>query len=248
MSRFAAAKLFSRRRASRRGLTLLEMLVVLVILLSLGTMIVPTLSWIGSRSQRFATQENLARLREMLVNQYLIDMGELPRPRLALTSGSGSTRVDHPQLVYLFVNPDTHEDGDATNDFFTPGNVLSGRRWQGPYVLHSGSEYFVTDTDTDLATGSNYTNRYGVGDATTRIGDPTVIDAWGNPIVIQEPSTAADDDIDRQHTRVVSPGPDGVLDTPPDELLPTRDQRGDDVMLFLFRHDEHNDEYLDMSP
>lgn len=252
-----------------RGLTLLELLVVLVILTALGTLLIPSLSWMGERSQRLATQENLRRLREMLVNEYEIDMGELPRPRADLFAAANSGRVNHPQLVYLFVHPDTHEDGDLTNDFrHPPGTtVLSGRRWNGPYIQHSGMEYFVTDTDNDVSLGTNYTSRYGVGDLTTRVGDPTVTDAWGRPIVIQEPDADTDDDgvadVDldgdgdqdaddlefaRMHTRLVSPGRDGVIDTDPDLLMPTIGQRFDDEIVFLYRHDEFNDTMLDLDP
>lgn len=253
----------------RSGLTLLELLIVLVILTALGTMLVPSLSWMGQRSQRLATQENLRRLRELLVNEYQIDMGELPRPRAELVGGASATRVDHPQLVYLFVHPDTHEDGFLGNDFSHPPGttVLSGRRWNGPYVQHSGMEYFVTDSDSDLTTGTNYTPRYGVGDLGTRVGDPTITDAWGHPIVIQEPDADTDDDgaadIDfdgdgdqdaddiafaRLHSRLVSPGRDGIVDTDPDLLMPNLSQRFDDEIVFLYRHDEFNDAMLELEP
>lgn len=230
----------------RPGLTLLELVIVLVILTALGTLLVPTMSSIGQRSQVLTTQETLRRLRETLINQYEVDMGELPRPRADIAAAG--TRPDHPQLVYLFVNPDTHEDGDSTNDWEqAQATVLSGRRWQGPYVQHSGMEYFVTDSDSDPSMGTNFTSRYGLGDAATRVGDPTVIDAWGNPIIIQEPATAADDELDRRHTRLVSAGRDGRISTDPDILMPTLAQRGDDQILFLYRADENNDRMLDLS-
>jgi type II secretory pathway pseudopilin PulG len=249
------------KRFRRGGLTLLELLVVLVILTALGTLLVPSLSWMGDRSQRLATQENLRRLREVLVNDYLVDMGELPRPRAGLAVGG--TRQDHPQLLYLFVNPDTHEDGDPTNDFIVEGTVLSGRRWNGPYVMHSGMEYFISDTDGDHALGDNFTARYGnsdLTDPTNRIGDPTITDAWGRPIVIQEPTgdvsnlntltqgslSPAEIELGRRHTRLVSAGRDGRIDTHPNVLMPTLAERGDDEILFLFRHDEFNDTMLDL--
>lgn len=236
-----------RSACPHRGLTLMELLVVLVILLSLSTLLIPTLSWIGERSQQIATLESLSRLRELLLNRYMLEMGELPRPRLALTGPSG-TRANHPQLVYLFVNPDTHEDGNPDNDFINSGtSVLSGRRWEGPYVTHPGLEYYVTDTDSSLTTGTNFTNRYGVGDITTRVGDPTVTDAWGHPLVIQEPDADGNgttDAIERQHTRIVSAGRNGIIDTPPDVLMPSRNQRVDDLVVYLFRHDEHGDDLL----
>lgn len=244
-------------RSSRSGLTLLELIVVLVILLALSTLIVPVLSWIGKRSQAIATRDNLVRLRETIVNRYVVDMGDLPRPRKQLVDNN--TRIDHPQLVYLFVNPRYHEDTlGIYNDLQVDTNALGAQRWQGPYVTHSGSEYFVTDTDTDLSTGTNYTSRYGVGTLgttpETRIGDPTVIDAWGQPIVIQEPILGSTpipgvtQQIARQYARLVSPGPNGNIDTPPDELMPTLAQRNDDLVLFLFRHDEYGDNHLSVEP
>lgn len=238
-------------KSRRRGLTLLEMLIVLVIMVALGTMMIPSLSWIGQNSQRVSTQENLARLRELLVNKYYVDMGQLPRPRADMI-GADPKRVDNPQLVYLFVNPDTFEDTDTTtSDLYAPTNVLSGRRWQGPYLMHSGSEFYATDSDSDLGTGTNFTRRYGKGVATTKIGDPTVVDAWGAPIVIQEPlgdgSTTLTALERRQYTRLVSAGRNGILDTPPDTAMPTLTQRQDDVVLFLFRHDEFGDVNLEMN-
>jgi len=252
-------------QAPRPGLTLLELLIVLVILTALGTMLIPSLSWVGERSQRLTTQENLRRIREMVVNEYQVDMGELPRPRPAAFAGAAATRVNHPQLVYLFVNPDTHDDGNVANDFVVEGTVLSGRRWNGPYVQHSGMEYFANDADTSLATGTNYTTRYGVGDAATRMGDPTITDGWGHAIVFQEPDVDTDDDgvadtdlngdgntddedirYARIHTRLVSPGRNGRLETDPDALMPTIGDRGDDEIVFLYRHDEFNDAMLDL--
>ena len=250
-----------RQRRARNGLTLLELLVVLVILLALSTMLIPTIGWMGERSQEVATLENLHRLREMLTNRYLLDMGELPRPRAELVTAGD--RLDHPQMMWLFVNPDTYDDGDDSNDWTAtstntangrPMTVLSGRQWNGPYVQHSGAEYFVTDTDNDPATGFNFTDRYGLGvwdpSTNSRIGDPTVVDAWSNPIVIQEPDADDNDvisDIERRHTRLVSAGPDNYLDTPPDVLMPTKAERDDDIVLFLFRHDDHGDELLEMT-
>lgn len=255
---FAAGKVGS----IRRGLTLLELLVVLVILLALSTLVIPTIGWLGERSQEVATLENLHRLRELLTNQYMVDMGgELPRP-----PAGDAVREPHPQMLFLFVNPDTYG-GDSWDDWGTsltqpnarPTTALSGRNWNGPYMQHSGSQYFVTDTSTD-GSGSGFTNRYGEGVVTDRNGDPTVVDAWSNPIVIQQPyieeieeeldglnlSDSQKAEFARRHARLVSAGRDGIINTPPGVAMPTKEQRNDDLVLFLFRHDDYGDELLEL--
>jgi prepilin-type N-terminal cleavage/methylation domain-containing protein len=230
----------------RRGLTLLELLVVLAILVSLATIIVPVIGTFGRKSQEVATRENLLRLQELLVNQYRADMGELPRPNLTLFASSG--RVNHPQLRYLFVNPDTE---NITRLEGT--TILSARQWKGPYVRHGGARY---QKDTIATPGEGqvdrkFTEAYGLGDTTANQGDPTVLDAWGRPIVLQEPSTGtlySPSTTDKTYTRLVSAGPNGIIDTPLDVLMPTENQRKDDVIIFLFRHDEYGEGTVSLDP
>ena len=235
----------------RRGLTLLELLVVLTILISLATIIVPVIGTFGRKSQEVATRENMLRLQELITNKYQPDMNrELPRPNLTLP---GSIRVDHPQLRYLFVNPDTE---DITT---TPGaTLLSARRWQGPYVKHSGARYATSVSNTSVSV--TFSAAYGVGDLAAGTasgtmsgfgGDPTILDAWGKPVVIQEPSTHGaftPDATDKTYARLVSAGPNGAIDTPLTVLMPTPEQRGDDILIFLSRHDEFGPDFLKLEP
>lgn len=245
------------RRTRRSGLTLLEMLIVLTILVALGTIIVPSLSYLGKRSQKLASRENLCRLQDLIVNRYIPDMGELPRPAIDEDTGDvlETGREDHPQLRYLFVNPDRTSDANEYNDQDKATSLLSDRNWQGPYTMHTGAEYDFDDADT-----RNFTTIYGVED------DPVIYDAWGHPIVLQWPTEtptgvvdedgdgSTDDEIleiQRRYVRLVSAGPDGVLDTPIDKLMPddtdsATDGRDDDILVFLFRHDEHGDGYLNL--
>jgi type II secretory pathway pseudopilin PulG len=233
-------------------LTLLELLIVLTILVALGTLIVPTISYLGKRSQRLATRENLCRIQELIVDRYLVDMEELPRPVVDPTSGDvlepgsvSGNRANHPQLRYLFVNPDMTYDSDDYNDQ-NKGEILSVRSWKGPYLLHTGGNFDFDDADAD-----NFGVIYG------EPGDPVILDAWGHPIVLQQPTetpagyTDPDDilRIQKMHVRLVSAGPDGELDTPPEALRPDDTSvagvgRDDDLVVFLFRHDEYGDEYL----
>jgi prepilin-type N-terminal cleavage/methylation domain-containing protein len=224
----------------RRGLTLLELLVVLVILISLATIVVPVIGTFGRKSQQVATRENLLQLQDLLMNRYMADMGELPRPG---TAGIAAGRPNHPQLRYLFVNPD-NEDIAPTSG----ATLLSSRHWQAPYVRHAGARY-------RLDTANNFTTAYGLADVMTTDtppvisvpGDPTVLDAWGRPIVIQEPSTHGEltpDATDKTYARLVSAGANGKIDTSPTVRMPNAAQRGDDVVIFLFRHDEYGEDFL----
>jgi prepilin-type N-terminal cleavage/methylation domain-containing protein len=229
-----------RRHPCRRsGLTLLEMLVVLVILVATATMIVPIVGGFGSKSQQVSTRENFARLQELLVNQYKADMGELPRPG-SLGLSANPPRNDHPQLRYLFINPDTE---NITNT--TGTNFLSARVWRGPYVLHRGSRLPSTSSSSpDPFFGvTPDPTVFGIGDVVdsqgniTSPGDPTVIDAWGHPVVIQVPS-------DPTYSRLVSAGPNGKIDTLESVNMPdntsTATGRGDDVLFFLYRADQYD--------
>ncbi|MFW5693486.1 MAG: prepilin-type N-terminal cleavage/methylation domain-containing protein [Thermoguttaceae bacterium] len=232
-----------------RGLTLLELLIVLTILVALSTIIVPTMGYLGRRSQSLAARENLYRLQELIVNRYWADMGELPRPAVDVDGDViEPDRLDHPQLRYLFVNPDRAADADDPFLYQKSANLLSGRTWQGPYLSHSGARYTITDAD---GTGTGFTDRYGED------GDPAVLDAWGRPIVLQVPDESATDlptdlgefteaQIRRLHARLVSAGPNGRIETPTDVLMPSAAERGDDVVVFLFRHDEDGDGFLDL--
>jgi len=250
-------------KANRGGLTLLELLIVLTILVALASIVVPRLGFLGRKSQRLATMENLCTMQELIVNRYMADMGELPRPAVdsggtVLDAGSVSgVRADHPQLRYLFVNPDKTADADPYNDQSKGENMLAGRCWQGPYTMHTGANWrFGGETDpADPDYHRGFTTLYGEP-GTTGTGDPTVFDAWGHPIVLQEPTEApsgiTDPDelarIQHQHVRLVSAGEDGVLDTPTDVLMPDTTQRNDDLVVFLFRHDEYGEVFQNLEP
>lgn len=203
------------------GLTLFELLLVMGILTILGTLVVPMVGDRLGQSREDATRQSLLRLREVIVDTYHGDMNDVPRRPDPFASESD--RSDAPQLVYLFVNPEKYEDGDATTrDYDTTFDPISRLGWRGPYLQHQGDGFVYT---VDEARG--FGRRYG------EPGDPAVLDGWGNPIVLQQPTDAGATEYDRrQHTRLVSAGPDGVIDTDPDELFP--EERGDDLVLFLW--------------
>ena len=250
----------------RRGLTLLELVVVLVILVALATVVVPLIGPFGSQSQAISTRENLARLQELIVNRYMVDMHdasgnpELPRPG---HKGNTDGRPNHPQLRYLFVNPGPGWSDAATTDTSaeTPfassdTTLLSRRRWNGPYITHQGARYQINNgtSPLDATKTIGFSNVYGLGDTVdsstgeiTAPGDPTVFDAWANPIVIQVPNTSGGTtptSTDAKYARLVSAGSNGVLDTSESVRMPTASERGDDVIMFLFVPDQYGSGYV----
>jgi prepilin-type N-terminal cleavage/methylation domain-containing protein len=96
--------------------------------------------------------------------------------------------------------------------------------WHGPYLNPTAGTYKVNIAD-------GFTADYGA------TGDPTPVDAWNHPIVIQIPSS------DPTYARLVSAGQDGIIQTPLNYLdangkpYPPKSMRGDDVVLFLLRPD-----------
>ncbi len=201
--------MFTGRATKRRGLTLLELVVVLVILAALAGLAVPLIGQLAGDSRADVTRQSLVEIRNVIANMYWDDMGKrLPRPG---TAGLGGGRRDHPQMRYLFLNPDANpEDTVRTYD---PAYRLG---WRGPYLMNPGGRFPVPN--------GNFTDSYGLE------GDPAVLDGWGKPIVIQNPGMTGDGS---QDVRLVSAGLNGILTIPPDKASDSLSdaEKGDDVWL-----------------
>lgn len=152
-----------KQQHSRRGLTLLELIVVLTILVALaGIGLVrmgPGLRLnVGGEA---LTPEEIATRQTMAVVRSAI---------LGSDSGTPGFRQDtgrYPEtMAELFVQP---TDVPEFNPAYRSG-------WRGPYIQPSGVRYTV-----DLATG--FTVDYGDD------GDPAVLDGWGRPLVLQQDDT-----------------------------------------------------------
>jgi prepilin-type N-terminal cleavage/methylation domain-containing protein len=187
---------------SHRGLTLVEIVVVVAILAILAGAIVPIVSHYAAESKVTATQASLAAVRDAIMGTtnapgYLGDVGQLPTTMKDL--------LVQPTGVQSF-NRDTN----------------SG--WHGPYLL-------------------NATGTYPRNDAYGQVGDPAILDAWGNAIVLQVPTAGSTPAINAAFARLVSAGQNGVLDTPLNTLdglsnpYPSAGLRGDDVVLFVNHSD-----------
>jgi len=188
---------FPMRSTRRRGLTLLEIVVVLTILVVVAGVVVPMVANITSggsfntpggpkSAQRIVTEATMMRIRDAIMGSgvrpgYFGDLGALPWPH-------PGSREDHPQLRYLFVNPATE---DKTRDF----DPNTRRGWRGPYVVNPTGRYLVDGP-------RGFLDLYGEN------GDPALIDAWGSPIVVVLRSESG-----RTNAYLVSAGEDAALDT-----------------------------------
>lgn len=132
---------------------------------------------------------------------------------------------------------DCRRDGRAEPRAFTAWDETRGRGWRGPYIAaHTG--FFPAPEDRRFRDDMTFAERgffpslahlripRAFRDATKAsvygfVGEPTLVDPWGNPYVVQIPPPQAFSDVTNvsdlvrfSFARVVSAGPDGVLSTP----------------------------------
>ncbi len=190
------------RRRVRNGLSLIELIVVLAVLIAVAGVAVVNYGPVASRAQDEATRAALRELRDVFVGNaagpgYLSDVGRAydnPDPNL-----SAAQRVAYRQeMRFLFAPPEfaTEPAGIVVSDF----DPVTRRGWRGPYLR-------------DVAR-----------------------DGWGTPLVLQVPFEAfspPDDDEARRHARLVSAGPNGVIDTPLTWYLPADRPTSDDLIVYL---------------
>lgn len=230
------------------GFTLMELLVVVVILSALAAMVVSQVDSSRENAELTVVRADLQTVSEAVFGSaagkgYLQDMKHVPG--------------------FRSVNFRIHDLFSAS--LYPAYDPVADRGWRGPYLRKSSA---VANTDSSRnglfpASGDRRFN----GDATFLernfytttsasdyglAGDFAVADPWGNPVVIQVPppiafSGATDDTKRFRYVRLVSAGPDGVLETPPDRLAGklangTAAARGDDLVLFPNRPDVHETE------
>lgn len=171
----------------RAGLTLVELVVVMVILVALAGIALPLVGTVSDQARIDATNASLHRLQNVILNQYVPDMKGADiwaglaaspvynpdgLPRYASTAFS--TGVSPPQLEYLFVNP-AYESSSARGATLNSYNSVTRLGWKGPYLTSGLGTYPGANA---LAASAGFTSAYGA------TGDQTVLDGWGNPIVI----------------------------------------------------------------
>jgi len=174
------------------GFTLVELMIVLIILAALAGLLVPLFAQTTEDTAMMTAQATLRRTQQVIVGSaeqpgYLADNRALPRP--LPPNGAFGDRQDHPQLAFLFLNPQTQ----TSMRTFDP---QTGLGWRGPYLaMHTG--VYALDAD------RGFTDLYGHAD------DPAVVDPWGRPLVIQQQADPTDNRF--VIWRLVSAGPDRDL-------------------------------------
>ena len=172
----------------------------------MATLIIPNISFIGSKSQAVRPQENLQRLQELLVNRYIPDMGgnvylpptgdvnanpyagtNVGNMAANLPAPAGTTALfnvvlnlisqSHPSAVAVPVCQSRHRDHRVDPRGDGPECPAMAR----PLWTTNGATYSVSSGTSASPSGTVSVDEYGVN------GDPTVLDAWSRPIVIQVP-------------------------------------------------------------
>ena len=198
---------------SDRGVTLLELLVVLVILTATALIVIPTLTvhvetplQAESTPNEVVTAQIMTAVRDAMVGEdgVLENLAFQP-PAL-------------PRQIADLVEVEPPENLQQEAPELAKHDPRIGIGWQGPYFLANGRN---------------------------KEGRPSILDAWGNELALQV-DFDQNGQVDQQESlyiRVVSPGPNGRLETPvdPNSMKPGRDESreltldkcGDDLVFFL---------------
>ncbi|MGX2038968.1 type II secretion system protein [Methylocaldum sp. MU1018] len=207
---------------NQRGMTLVELSVVLMVLIGLAGIAMPYLSGTSRAAACQTTDASLAVLRDAIMGSgaapgYRGDMGDLPRHPTA-AAGSGHS------LHYLLADWDVsdpdclppNDPGNASCDRHRAFNPATRRGWHGPYLLNGST---LNETTGELGVRDMFRNRGAI-----------VLQIPCNDVDADNTCDAGEARI-ADYARLVSPGPDGALDT--SEADANAANRHDDRVLFL---------------
>jgi len=242
-----------RRAAACRaaGFTLVELVIVLAILVVVASLAIWRITGVQEQAENTVAAATLRSVRDAWLGTdripgYLSDMKHVPGFRIVAIR------------THDLLSPSSYP-------AFAVFDPLTARGWRGPYVrdargvsntnparngaFPAADERRWEDDQTFLERGfyaDAASSEYGLA------GDRVVADPWGNPVVLQLPAAdafalSAGEAKRFRFARLVSAGPDGMLQSPRDRLAGmqpdgTSPLRGDDLILFLNRADIYETE------
>ncbi|WP_431065588.1 hypothetical protein [Methylotuvimicrobium sp.] len=228
----------------QRGLTLLELSVVLLVLIALAGLTVPYIGGTGQMAMCRATDATLQAVKAAIMGGpagpgfYADTLGYYPK------NSRNNDDLTDMNLTYLFIKPN----GTPVFADYKPTTAVG---WHGPYLQTGGvAPASLHDSFTQTSEGK-------VHQTLDDNNKPQVLDAWGNPVVLQIPIDTTDSNKPNfDYARLVSAGPDGVLDTAiaydgdPDDPgdsrnPPNASDRNDDRVLYLRMPDPGRNEPCD---
>jgi prepilin-type N-terminal cleavage/methylation domain-containing protein len=210
----------------QRGVTLLELSVVLLILVALAGLVAPYVGGIGSTASCQTTDATMHAVKEAIMGGtmgagfYGDTLGQLPRDRYFATGYN---------LNYLFTRDDgLDNDGDGNwpssdgktnvdpDDEWRAYNAKTSMGWRGPYLQSGGAA-----VPASLGNGfSDTVTTRKVHIAIDANAGSQVLDAWGRPLVLQVPNPASCDKLTNKTgtkagecARLVSAGSGSGLDS-----------------------------------
>ncbi|MEM1083159.1 MAG: hypothetical protein AAGI48_03485 [Verrucomicrobiota bacterium] len=192
-----------------RGLTLIELLVVLIILIGIAGILVTTLT----SGARITGADGIQRTDNEIVT--VATMESVREAMIGNAVGVSGYRQDVGQLPSRLAALVQNVDGESVYD------PAIKRGWRGPYIVDNGSRY---ENYVDVAS-DNFDDDDGFPYGA--VGDAVILDGWGKPLLLQEPTS--------DFARIVSAGENRVLETDPATALDAN--RGDDLVLFLLTSD-----------
>ncbi len=203
----------------QRGVTLIELSVVLLILVALAGLVVPYVGNTSSTASCQTTDATMQTVKQAIMGGaagagfYGDTLGRYPSPQ--------STPTDY-SLTYLF------EPGG-----WSAYNAKTGVGWRGPYLQSGGvlSAESAANLDTSFTAYSTTTPNGKAHIDHHVITITQVFDAWHRPIILQVPATCSISSNPLDCARLVSAGDDAIINTPINDE--GANPRNDDRVLFL---------------
>ncbi|CCE22182.1 MULTISPECIES: hypothetical protein [Methylotuvimicrobium] len=223
----------------QRGLTLLELSVVLLVLIALAGLMVPYVVGTGQMAMCRATDASMTVVKEAIMGgsagpgYYMDTLGHYPSPK---------DNPDHKYgLHYLFVA--------GGRDKYNPKTAVGLR---DPYLSTGGrsTDQYHASFGAVFDSSSNPNGTVHIDHNDLDLDLYHVFDAWGRPIVLQVPIDTSDSEDPFKYARLVSAGPghglgpkDAAIDTTISNL--DASDRNDDRVLYLRMPDPGRNEPCD---